>query len=124
MEDPMEVDVAQSFSIKLNRKAGGAIIKGQVEVWDLDDNDEPELVTIFPLVGVTKRTETVPCHLEAGKSYYCIFRSRMVESANGIYDWEFFVNDTRVAFTNGNVDTTASTIDTVALKSPFILTVS
>lgn len=118
----MQVNVNQQFQMLLNRNKGGALVRAQVDAWEANGTDW-HLVKSFPMLAVLATHQNTACQLPRG-TYLCVFRVEVEESLNGVYDYDYFVDGSKVFFGKGDVNTTAATNDSAAFKEQFLLVVN
>ncbi len=119
----MQINVSTNFDITLNRLKGGALVRAQLEAWKSDASDW-KLAGAFPMVDVLNPSETVACTLPPGTTYLCILRYDVIESLNGVFEYDFSINGTRLIGDSGNVNKTSNPNDTSSFKAQFMLHVS
>lgn len=118
----MQLNVQNEFDIQLDRTKGGAFVKARVDAWKATD-EAWELAGTFALSDVLQKNERRTCTLPDGASYLCVFQCEIEESLNGIYAYDFYVNNTKVVFGAGDVNTTKNPHDGAAAKAQFMLLV-
>jgi hypothetical protein len=112
--------VSKDFRMSLTR-SGGSIIKVRVDVWKATTTGwEP--VTELRFDNALARSEQAQGRLERGE-YMCVFQCSVEESLNGVYGFDFAVNETDTFVDRGNVNTTAVKNDLRVFKDQFVLEV-
>lgn len=85
------------------RRFGGTIITARVDIWAPTKNNDWQLIQSMNFGG-TQQAQQFKYHLLPGK-YTCVFSCLVQESLNGVFNFDFYVNNEPIYHDQGNVDT-------------------